>query len=69
MHVHRSEGEENWPYSTGFINEEMLAQHMPAPSASSSSFVGMCGPPPMINFACIPNLKKIGYSESDFISF
>ncbi len=29
----------------------------------------MCGPPPMINFACIPNLKKIGYDEQDFISF
>mmetsp|Transcript_22396 Transcript_22396/g.32804 ORF Transcript_22396/g.32804 Transcript_22396/m.32804 type:complete len:859 (-) Transcript_22396:140-2716(-) len=57
----------DWPYSKGFINDEMLAQRMPKPGPGA--FVGMCGPPPMINFACIPNLKKIGYDETDFLSF
>jgi len=57
----------DWPYSKGFINDEMLAQRMPKPGPGA--FVGMCGPPPMINFACIPNLKKIGYDETDFLAF
>lgn len=61
------EGETDWPFSTGFINDEMLALRMPKPGPGA--FVGMCGPPPMINFACIPNLKKIGYDETDFLSF
>jgi nitrate reductase (NAD(P)H) len=59
--------EAGWTFSTGFVNEEMLRAHMPA--ASENSFVGMCGPPGMIKFACIPNLQKLGYKESDFMSF
>jgi nitrate reductase (NAD(P)H) len=59
--------EAGWTFSTGFVNEEMLRAHMPA--ASEDSFVGMCGPPGMIKFACIPNLQKLGYKESDFMSF
>lgn len=58
---------ENWKYSSGFINEDMLREHMPA--AAEDSLVGMCGPPPMINFACIPNLKKLGYTEERYLSF
>eukprot|EP00172_Hildenbrandia_rubra_P001963 Plantae.Rhodophyta-Hildenbrandia_rubra.ctg2606.p1 GENE.Plantae.Rhodophyta-Hildenbrandia_rubra.ctg2606~~Plantae.Rhodophyta-Hildenbrandia_rubra.ctg2606.p1 ORF type:complete len:614 (+),score=116.95 Plantae.Rhodophyta-Hildenbrandia_rubra.ctg2606:74-1843(+) len=58
---------EDWPFSTGFINEDMIRKHLPA--ASDHSFVGMCGPPPMINYACIPNLKKVGYREDQFMSF
>jgi hypothetical protein len=30
-------------------------------------FIGMCGPPPMITFTCIPNLKKNGWVEENFI--
>ena len=29
----------------------------------------MCGPPPMINFACTPNLDKLGYSQSNRFSY
>ena len=29
----------------------------------------MCGPPPMINFACIPNLDKLGYSQHQRFSY
>jgi hypothetical protein len=29
----------------------------------------MCGPPPMIKFACIPNLEKAGYTDRDYMSF
>lgn len=50
---------ENWPYSTGHINADMIKDHMFPPS--SDTLVLMCGPPPMINFACNPNLDKLGY--------
>ncbi|CDF34669.1 unnamed protein product [Chondrus crispus] len=59
--------EEGWEYSSGFVNEEMIRAHLPDPG--EESFVGMCGPPPMINFACIPNLKKIGFSEENYMQF
>ena len=26
-------------------------------------------PPPMIKFACLPNLKKLGYSEDMYVPF
>ena len=29
----------------------------------------MCGPPPMLKFACIPNLTKVGHKETNFFSF
>lgn len=50
---------ENWQYSTGHINADMIKDHMFPPS--SDTMVLMCGPTPMINFACNPNLDKLGY--------
>ena len=58
-----------WPYSVGFIDEAMVKEHMPAPGLNGESFVGMCGPPPMIKFACIPNLEKVGFTAFDYMSF
>ncbi|OAD52606.1 NADH-cytochrome b5 reductase 2 [Eufriesea mexicana] len=52
---------ENWPYSTGHINADMIKKHMFPPS--SDTIVLMCGPPPMINFACNPNLDILGYDS------
>ena len=57
----------DWKFSQGFIDADMLQRNMPTPG--EDSFIGMCGPPPMINFACIPNLKKNGWVEDNFISF
>lgn len=56
---------EGWKYSSGFINEEMIKEHLP-PSGPDSQIV-MCGPPPMIKFACLPNLEKVGYTEKNWI--
>ena len=54
-----------WKYSSGFVNAEMVEANLPAPSPDT--LIIMCGPPPMINFACNPNLDKLGYSpESRF---
>uniref|UniRef100_A0A3Q2YAT6 NADH-cytochrome b5 reductase n=1 Tax=Hippocampus comes TaxID=109280 RepID=A0A3Q2YAT6_HIPCM len=46
----------DWEFSEGFISEAMVRDHLPPPSADT--LVLMCGPPPMIQFACNPNLDK-----------
>lgn len=51
---------DNWKYSSGFINADMIQQHL-FPSGPDTLIL-MCGPPPMVNFACIPNLDKLGYN-------
>jgi len=53
---------EEWKYETGFINQSMIESHMPLPS--DDSMVLICGPPPMVKFACMPNLEKAGHKES-----
>jgi len=53
----------DWDGSTGFINTEMIAAHLPTPSRNT--LVLMCGPPPMIKFACKPSLEKLGYSAKE----
>ncbi|CAH2092156.1 unnamed protein product [Euphydryas editha] len=53
---------EGWKYSVGFINDEMIKEHLFPPA--DDVIVLMCGPPPMINFACNPALEKLGYAEN-----
>ena len=49
-----------WAYSSGFISSDMIKDHLFPPS--DNDLVVMRGPPPMINFACIPNLDKLEYN-------
>ncbi|KJE89688.1 diaphorase [Capsaspora owczarzaki ATCC 30864] len=56
-----------WKFSEGFINADMIAEHLPA--ATPDAQILMCGPPPMINFACIPNLEKLGFTAEQFLKF
>ncbi|XP_037615931.1 NADH-cytochrome b5 reductase 3 [Sebastes umbrosus] len=58
---------EDWEYSQGFISEDMVREHLPPPS--DDSLILMCGPPPMIQFACNPNLDKVGHSISRRFTF
>jgi cytochrome-b5 reductase len=58
---------DDWQYSKGFINEQMVREHLPP--AGPNTLVMMCGPPPMIKFACIPNLEKHGYTDKSYFSF
>merc|ERR1712196_262744 len=51
-----------WKYSSGFIDEEMVKTHLPPPS--DKTFIFCCGPPPMIEYACKPNLHKVGHRET-----
>jgi cytochrome-b5 reductase len=53
---------DGWKYSKGFINDTMLSEHMPPPG--DDVLICICGPPPMIKYACLPNLDKLGYTES-----
>lgn len=57
----------DWDYSTGFIDSYMISSHLPPPS--SDSIVLMCGPPPMIKYACKPNLEKLGYEKDSYVEF
>ena len=50
-----------WAYSSGFVNDTMIQEHLFEPS--DDNLVLMCGPPPMINFACQPSLDKLGYGQ------
>ncbi|NXP75536.1 NB5R3 reductase, partial [Ramphastos sulfuratus] len=58
---------ENWDYSQGFVNQEMIRDHLPPPQ--DDVLILMCGPPPMIQYACIPNLDKLGYNKDMSFSF
>eukprot|EP00640_Fibrocapsa_japonica_P003493 CAMPEP_0113943024 /NCGR_PEP_ID=MMETSP1339-20121228/16469_1 /TAXON_ID=94617 /ORGANISM="Fibrocapsa japonica" /LENGTH=308 /DNA_ID=CAMNT_0000947755 /DNA_START=89 /DNA_END=1015 /DNA_ORIENTATION=+ /assembly_acc=CAM_ASM_000762 len=50
-----------WPFSTGFVDAEMVKKHMPEPGPDTQ--ILMCGPGPMIKMACEPALKELGYTE------
>lgn len=54
---------EGWKYSTGFVTESILREHMPP--ASEYSLALACGPPPMMQFAVNPNLEKMGYDTKE----
>ena len=59
-------------FSSGFIDEKMIKDHMPPPSDDDDedeTIIFMCGPPPMIKFACKPNLDKLGYSKRTQVTF
>ena len=51
----------DWPYDVGFVNADMIAKHLPPPG--DDTIILMCGPPPMINFACTPALDTLGFSK------
>ena len=56
-----------WKGEKGFITADMIKRGLPPPSASSMIF--LCGPPPMIKLACLPNLKKLGYTSESIFKF
>lgn len=59
-----------WTQGTGFITKEMIAQHLYAkPMLGQQIQIFMCGPPPMIKMACLPNLQELGFAERDWYVF
>ncbi|CAL9171474.1 unnamed protein product [Musa hybrid cultivar] len=55
---------EEWRYSTGFVTESILRDHIPM-GGSDDTLALSCGPPPMIQFAVVPNLEKMKYDTSN----
>merc|ERR1719233_66006 len=62
LHYTLDRPSDGWKYSKGFISADMISENLPAPA--DDTLIIMCGPPPMINFACNPNLHKLGYPDN-----
>ncbi|XP_059191469.1 NADH-cytochrome b5 reductase 2 [Centropristis striata] len=58
---------QDWSYSSGFVTSDMIKDHLPAPS--SDVLVVLCGPPPMIQYACLPNLDKLGHLTENIFAY
>lgn len=56
-----------WAYSVGRVDGDLIAEHLFP--AGPGTIAAMCGPPGMVNFACLPNFKKIGYTDEQCIVF
>jgi len=56
-----------WAYSSGFITDGMISEHLPPPA--DDTLVLMCGPPPMVKFACQQNLDKLGHAKERQVAF
>jgi cytochrome-b5 reductase len=63
-----NEAPENWNQGKGFITKEMIEKHLLVKGSSKQQFL-MCGPPPMIKFACVPALKELGFEDKDHVTF
>ncbi|XP_026222199.1 NADH-cytochrome b5 reductase 2 [Anabas testudineus] len=57
----------DWGYSSGFVTHDMIKDHLPAPS--SDVLIVLCGPPPMIQNACLPNLDKLGHKKENLFAY
>ncbi|XP_059392453.1 NADH-cytochrome b5 reductase 2 [Carassius carassius] len=58
---------EGWKYSKGFVDADMIKDHLPPPA--NDVLIVMCGPPPMIQYACLPNLDKLGYKTENTFAY
>ncbi|KNC84558.1 hypothetical protein SARC_03231 [Sphaeroforma arctica JP610] len=61
------EAKDEWKYDTGFITQEMMEKHLPAPS--DDTLLMICGPPPMVKFACLPGMAVIGHDFHNILEF
>jgi cytochrome-b5 reductase len=52
---------EGWSHKTGFITAEMIKECFPPPS--DKPLIIMCGPKPMLDFACEKNLDELKYAK------
>uniref|UniRef100_A0A286R227 Nitrate reductase [NADH] n=1 Tax=Ulva prolifera TaxID=3117 RepID=NIA_ULVPR len=50
-----------WKYSSGFIDLDMCERALFRYEPGTISV--LCGPPPMLKFACHPNLEKMGFEK------
>jgi len=64
--IDRSSGD-SWQYSTGFINEEMVREHLPP--AHDKTAILFCGPLIMGTAAVKPNLDKLSHKEENYFKY
>lgn len=57
----------SWRFSSGFISKELISEHLPPPG--EDTLILCCGPPPMVEFACIKNLLSMGYDKDNIACF
>jgi len=57
----------NWKHKQGFITQDMIKESLPP--SSPDTLILMCGPPPMIEFACKKNLEALGYPKTAMVTF
>ena len=50
-----------WKYSLGYVNLDMLREHIPPAGPLTATLV--CGPPPFVKFACQPNLEELRHEN------
>jgi cytochrome-b5 reductase len=58
----------DWAGSAGFITTDMCREHLPA-AHLPNTMIFLCGPSPMIKFACEPALKELGFDPSQCFTF
>ncbi|KAF5094747.1 hypothetical protein D0Z00_003412 [Geotrichum galactomycetum] len=56
---------ENWEGSTGFVTDELIREHLPAPSPDTKILI--CGPPPMVA-AMKKATEAVGYDKTNVVS-
>jgi len=56
-----------WNGPTGFVSLELFQENFFKPS--DDLFILQCGPPIMLERACFPAYKKIGYKEENIFGF
>ncbi|TGZ74109.1 hypothetical protein CRM22_001111 [Opisthorchis felineus] len=57
----------NWRYSSGYVSESVLSEHLYPPG--NDTLVLLCGPTPMVEFACYPNLAKLNYARNRIFAY
>jgi cytochrome-b5 reductase len=67
LHYTLDRAPKDWEYSEGFVDDKMINRFMPLPGPDT--IILMCGPPQMIEFACKPNLKLLGYTSDTQVEF
>jgi len=57
----------NWKGGVGFVSADMIKEHLPL-SSDSSSLILMCGPPLMIS-SCEKHLKSLDFKEHQYFMY
>jgi cytochrome-b5 reductase len=67
--IQNAEEKDDWEYDTGFINPDMVKEHLLFDDKKKPTQFFMCGPPPMIKFACVPALEAAGFTDQEWVIF